>query len=706
MPILIDGSDLDWSAGDRLENLTNGVTGYEVYGRVESDAFHFALRSDSEVVIGAHTTFWLNTDDDLTTGTQIFAGEPARAEFNINFGADGVPHLYTGAAGETLVAGAVVTYALSGDGKFLEFSIDRSALGGSSVTKVGTFIDVNNTVFLPSGYATGEYVLTDPASLQFDGLLNDWVANERLDNGATEVAGHEIYGRFVNNEFLFAVKSTAAIGPGTTFWFDTDENSSTGHQAWVGAGTGAEFNLHIGADGVARLYSGGAGETFIKNIQYRIGPDGKTIEFALPKSLISTAGEVTKVGMKADINDAINLPGDYNQGSYTVSSNAHPSGTSKTITILEDFPHAFEASDFGFSDPNGDGFKEVKIVTIPGVGALTLDGVAVDAGDVIAAADIDKLLWMPPQDANGNAVATLLFQVVDTSGTAGEDTDLTANTLTFKVTPVNDAPYITSNGGGPLTGTNASISLFENATAVTTVTANDVDAGATKIFSISGGADAAKFAINATTGALTFKAAPDFELPTDAGGNRVYNVTVRVRDNANAFDEQNLAITVKDVKGISFTGTAAANVKNGTAEADTLSGVGGNDTFNGLAGNDTLKGGAGNDRLTGGLGMDNFVFNSALNASTNKDTILDFKAVDDTIQLENAIFKKLTATGTLNAALFRVGTKALDANDYVVYNKGAGALYYDADGSGAGAAIQFALISTKVALTAADFQVI
>ncbi len=61
-----------------------------------------------------------------------------------------------------------------------------------------------------------------------------------------------------------------------------------------------------------------------------------------------------------------------------------------------------------------------------------------------------------------------------------------------------------------------------NGTAVTTVTATDADAGAVLAYSIVGGADAARFAINAATGVLTFVAPPDFEAPADAGADSVY----------------------------------------------------------------------------------------------------------------------------------------------------------------------------------------
>ena len=60
---------------------------------------------------------------------------------------------------------------------------------------------------------------------------------------------------------------------------------------------------------------------------------------------------------------------------------------------------------------------------------------------------------------------------------------------------------------------------------VATVAALDPDGGAVT-YSIAGGADAARFTINAATGALRFVAAPNHEAPTDAGGNNVYDVIV------------------------------------------------------------------------------------------------------------------------------------------------------------------------------------
>ena len=68
-------------------------------------------------------------------------------------------------------------------------------------------------------------------------------------------------------------------------------------------------------------------------------------------------------------------------------------------------------------------------------------------------------------------------------------------------------------------------------------------------------------------------------------------------------------------------------------------------------GNDSLFGGLGNDILTGGIGNDTFIFNTALNATSNRDTITDFSHSDDTIQLSKSIMSKLGALGTLSAAI-------------------------------------------------------
>ena len=66
----------------------------------------------------------------------------------------------------------------------------------------------------------------------------------------------------------------------------------------------------------------------------------------------------------------------------------------------------------------------------------------------------------------------------------------------------------------------------------------------------------------------------------------------------------------------------------------------------------------------------------------NLDTIGDFSVKDDSLRLDNAVFKKLGKVGKLNKSYFTTGDKAKDKNDYIVYDKKTGILSYDADGSG------------------------
>lgn len=173
-------------------------------------------------------------------------------------------------------------------------------------------------------------------------------------------------------------------------------------------------------------------------------------------------------------------------------------------------------------------------------------------------------------------------------------------------------------------------------------------------------------------------------------------------------DDASCAYIGSYVENITLTGSGNVNA-SGNALSNSLLGNQKTNTLKGLDGNDVLNGNLGNDLLWGGSGSDTFIFNSKL-GSTNKDTIYDFNVTDDSIHLENSIFKKLTIAGTLsNDNFWIVGSRAQDANDFITFNSSTGALSYDSDGSGRIAAIQFAtidLIGLTGTLTAADFLVI
>ncbi|MGC3985227.1 MAG: cadherin domain-containing protein [Pseudorhodoferax sp.] len=138
-----------------------------------------------------------------------------------------------------------------------------------------------------------------------------------------------------------------------------------------------------------------------------------------------------------------------------------------------------------------------------------------------------------PADADGDNLYEVRVRVSD-----GDQSSEQA--LVVQVTPVNDnAPRFTTPGGV--------VEVPENSTEVVRVQAVDDDLPAQALrYSIVGGADAARFAIDAQTGALRFLVAPDFETPADADGDNLYEVRVRASD-GDLSSEQALTVRVTPV---------------------------------------------------------------------------------------------------------------------------------------------------------------
>jgi uncharacterized delta-60 repeat protein len=179
---------------------------------------------------------------------------------------------------------------------------------------------------------------------------------------------------------------------------------------------------------------------------------------------------------------------------------------------------------------------------------------------------------------------------------------------------VNEAPVITS----PATATFA-----ENGTGtVYTVTATSTSTNLT--YSLSG-TDVNLFNIN--NGVVTFKTAPNFEVPGDNGANNVYDINVIASDGS-LTATQAVVITVTDVNdivqssvsytlnssetdlaligtaNIDGTGNSLNNAIFGNSGNNVLDGRAGADSLFGNAGDDTLIGGLGADTMTGGIGND------------------------------------------------------------------------------------------------------
>lgn len=170
-------------------------------------------------------------------------------------------------------------------------------------------------------------------------------------------------------------------------------------------------------------------------------------------------------------------------------------------------------------------------------------------------------------------------------------------------------------------------------------------------------------------------------------------------------------LNIEDINASRFAdtlyGSAVVNQLWGSGGNDFISAMAGNDSIDGSVGNDVLNGGTGNDRMTGGIGADIFLFNTALNASTNKDTIVDFNPVNDIIRLDDDIFLGLGFVGApTGGGWFRAGTAAGDSNDRIIYNAGTRTLYYDPDGTGSAGKVAFAIFDEALTITYQDFFVV
>lgn len=155
--------------------------------------------------------------------------------------------------------------------------------------------------------------------------------------------------------------------------------------------------------------------------------------------------------------------------------------------------------------------------------------------------------------------------------------------------------------------------------------------------------------------------------------------------------------------GLLFEGNANKQTFIGTTQNDRFIGNGGNDVLTGKAGSDTFVfGKVWQQVVTGDSDTVQTYVNTAFNL-TGVDTITDFVSGTDKIELHLDQYASLAG---FNASNLVIGSAAADANDYLIYNSVTKTLQYDADGNGAGAAVDIAILTGVSSITAADIVVV
>jgi Ca2+-binding RTX toxin-like protein len=380
-------------------------------------------------------------------------------------------------------------------------------------------------------------------------------------------------------------------------------------------------------------------------------------------------------------------------------------------TVIENFDVANDVLDLSriltAYNPSRDGltsFLEVAEVNGSTMISIDRDG----AGTAHTMEFVAELTGVDDVDAVWNAIVSVAgdSRTITPGGIELNEIVGTANADSLAGTESGDRIY-GHEGNDRLAGRGGNDFIFGGA-------GNDMIDGGTGADLLAGGAgddvyviDNAQDVVDETNG-----------FGVDTGG--VDRVEAHVTHRLSSFVEN---LTLKGVGNIDGLGNELANVVLGNTGNNVLAGFEGNDNLRGNAGNDTLLGGSGADRLDGGIGNDrlmggdgaDYLYGGAGNdlfmlerpdASRQFDTIADFTIGQDLLGIDRALLGLSTPDAAFSADMLSIGTRATSADHRLVYDPRSGSVLLDADGSGAGEAIQIARMSSNLGLRAEHFALI
>lgn len=565
---------------DGIDDLIIGARDADAGGDIDAGA--------SYVVFGQRGGFGGAIDLGALNGTNGFVLTGAdgldRSGFSVSsagdVNGDGIDDLIIGAprgdpGGRTDAGEVYVVYGRNGG---FGATLDLGALTASSG-------------FVITGAAAGDYAgwsVSSAGDLNGDGIDDMVVGALYADAGGRENAGqaYVVFGRAggfgstldlssLNGANGFAISGTAALNlTGHTVSSAGDINGDGIDDLLVGA---------LYADGAGGVDAGATYVVFgqtngfggLLDLGTLNGQNGFLIGGGVAGGFaghsVSAAGDINGDGID-DLIIGAPLDGPASRpeagASYVIYGSRDVAQFTGTTTVTVTVAGANDAPTITFGGGGATaGYSIFENTTGPAViSAADVDSGAILTWSIIGGADAARFTINPttgllelinapdfdaPGDQNGDNVYEVIVQTSD-----GQAVDTQAVNVT--ILNSNDAPVITSNGGGP-TG---NVSVAENGRTVTTVTASDPDAGSNLTYSIVGGVDGTRFVIDPATGVLSFVSNPDFEAPGDQNGDNVYEVVVQVSD-GQINDTQTLAVTVTNVAdGILVTDVVSTITRN------------------------------------------------------------------------------------------------------------------------------------------------
>ena len=634
-------------------NLTNGARGGEAVGDVLSSIEVIRGSSHDDLLTGgatAITLFGEAGNDTLSLGT---GG-------GVMFGGAGNDSLFGTNANETLTGGAGADQLFGGDG-LDEVSYATSAQGvfasiRTGVTQLG---DAQGDAFFGIEALRGsdfndDLELGTPAGTLFGGLGDDTL---RGGTGADRLFGG------AGNDRLFGSLAADTLfgGDGDDTLTVTDDtaaaNGDAGNDTLLGSTGGDSL---FGGDGNDLINGGGAADVLV-------GAGGDDRMFG---------------GTGADF-----LQGGFGLNTLTGGDGADTYFIIQTTDVI------------------------VELSTDAGI-----DQILTDQDYVLAATiSVESLLAFDParttaQQLTGNALAQSIRgnsgdNVLDTGGGAADVMQGLAGDDTYHVFNAADQVFETGGQGsadrvqtavGYVLAAGIDIEFLEALNAVDTVALNlrgnalaqtiTGNAGANDINSGGGAADTLR-GLGGDDFYRVFNAA---DRVIEAIGQGITDrVVAAVSYALDKFSEIEVLATQNNagIAAINLTGNDFGQRMVGNAGANVITGFGGHDT------------------LVGGAGADTFVFFGDYDP-TNTDLITDYSVAADQIRFD-ATDSAILPVGALAAAAFVTNITGLaqDASDRIIYQSNTGKLFFDADGLGGVAAVQFAQVTPNLGLSNAEFNI-